>query len=268
MSYPADILGITGPNSIWKLQYGLPGRKGLLEAAPAKLGMFELDPEFTVTDDGDWVQVRVGVNAGTSSGSSYPRVELRQMTAAGREAAWNSKTLDCWFEYELQITHLPPNKPQMCLLQLHDDEYDLLEVIYQRNASAGYEFTQRVAGSSKGQPLIPHALYKSCVLALGLVKGVPTVYLDGKAVLTTTKMPQSSVTYAKALAYLQSNTKYDRADEYGQILARNVRTGTGKYPGPPAPGTQPPPVEQDPPLPIDPAGWTRFLEWLKAKLRG
>lgn len=243
---PADILSITGPGALWKLQYGLPGVSGIKEASAAQLSAgFESVPYFAARTDG-WVQVRVPVNAGTTSGSSYPRCELRQMKPGGTaEASWDSKKTDCWFEYELAVTHLPPKKPQMCVLQLHSDKDDLIEVIYQRNTGGGYEFTQRVGGSSKGQPLVSHGLGASCVLALGLAKGVATVYRNGEAILTTSKMPQSKKTYAKLLNYLQSNSKTDKAPEYGELLARNVRTGSGAYPGPrsvPAPVPDPTPV--------------------------
>lgn len=244
MPKPCEILGITGPNAIWKLQYGLPGVSGIKEVSAAGLSDgFEQIPYFAATQDG-WVQVRVQVNAGTTSGSTYPRCELRQMKpGGGKEAAWDSKTLDCWFEYELAVTHLPPAKPQMCVLQLHDDEDDLLEVIYQRNSSGGYEITQRIDGSSSGQPKIPHDLNKPFVLALGLVKGVVTIYRDGNPILSTSRMPQSTVTYAKLLNYLQSNTKYDKVPEYGELRARNVRTGVGAYPGPqPVPTPEPSPA--------------------------
>jgi hypothetical protein len=255
MPTPAELLGITGPNAIWKLQYGLPGVSGIKEVSASALATFELLPYFAATVDG-WVQVRVPVNAGTTSGSTYPRDELRQMKPGGTtEASWDSKKTDCWFEYELKVTHLPPNKPQMCVLQLHSDKDDLLEVIYQRNTAGGYEFTQRVDGSSKGQPLVAHALNTGCVLALGLVKGVPTIYRDGKAILTTSKMPQSKKTYAKLLNYLQSNSKTDKVPEYGELLARNVRTGAGAYPGPrvtpvPTPVPDPTPVPVPDPTPV------------------
>lgn len=247
MPKPAEILGITGANAIWKLQYGLPGVSGIKEVSAADLATFELVPYFASTADG-WVQVRVPVNAGTTSGSSYPRDELRQMGADGKtEAAWDTSKVDCWFEYELKPTHLPAAKPQMCVMQLHDDKNDLLEIIWQRNSAGGYELTQRVAGTAKGQPLIPHDVNRSCVLALGLVKGAPTIYRDGVAILTTTKMPQSTKAYAKLLNYLQSNTSTDKAGEYGEILARNVRTGLGAYPGP-----QSAPIPVDPPPTPDP----------------
>lgn len=246
MPKPAELLGVTGVGAVWKLQYGLPGVSGIKEVSAADLPNFELVPYFASTADG-WVQVRVPVNAGTTSGSSYPRCELRQMSPA----AWNSTTDTRWFEYELMPTHLPTNKPQMCVLQLHDDKDDLLEVIYQRNTAGGYEFTQRVGGSSSGQPRIPHALGRPCVLALGITKGVSTVYRDGQAILTTSKMPQSKACYAKLLNYLQSNQKTDKAGEYGEIMARNVRTGLGAYPGPQSvPPVDPPPVPVPDPTPV------------------
>jgi hypothetical protein len=250
MVFPAQILGITGPNAVWKLQYGLPNASGIKEVSPAGLATFELVPYFAATVDG-WVQVRVPVNAGTTSGSSYPRCELREMTASGGQAAWDSKTANRWYEYEISVTHLPLKKPQMCVLQLHDDSDDLLEVIYQKSSSGGWEFTQRVNGSSSGQPTISHTLGRPCVLALGIVKGVPTVYRDGVAIMSTTKMPQSSKTYAKLLNYLQSNTKTDKVGEYGEIMARNVRVGSGAYPGPQV-SPSPVPTPDPTPVPVPP----------------
>jgi len=249
VSKPADVLGITGPNALWKLQYGLPGLSGIQEKSPTQLATFELVPYFATTVDG-FVQVRVQCNAGTTSGSAYPRIELRELTASGALAKWNTKTANRWYEYELSVTHLPPKKPQMCVMQLHDDSNDLLEVIFQRNSAGGYEFTQRVNGSSSGQPVISHALNRPCVLALGVVNGVPTVYRDGVAVMTTAKMPQSSSGYAKLGNYLQSNAKTDSAGEYGEIHARNVRTGLGAYPGPASAPPVPAPVPSPAPTPV------------------
>lgn len=231
MPTPAEILGLTGPDVPWKLQYGLPGKKGLLEVDPQDLPAFPgIDPWFTV--ENGWVRVRVPVDAGTSSGSTYPRWELRQMTPAGHEAAWDSRKANCWFEYEMKPTRLPTKKPQMCTFQLHGDKDDLYELIYQRNSAGGYEWTQRIDGSSGGQPKIPHDLGRSCVLAMGVTKGVVTIYRDGAPILSTSRMPQSSKTYAKLGNYLQSNLTKDEAGEYGEILARNVRSGIGVYFGP------------------------------------
>lgn len=251
MPTPADLLGITGPNAVWKLQYGLPGVAGIKELSQAQLSSgSDVPGYFQISVDGKWVRVRVPVDAGTTSGSEYPRDELRQMTLAGKEAAWDSSKLDCWFEYELCPVHLPAAKPQMCVFQLHSDKDDLLEVIWQRNTAGGFELTQRVGGTSKGQPVVPHPAGVSLVLGFGLVKGVATVYRDGKPILTTSKMPQSKLTYAKLLNYLQSNSKTDKVGEYGEILARNVRTGLGAYPGPQGASPLPAPVPTPVPVPI------------------
>lgn len=242
----ADILGIAH-QPLWKLQYGLPGESGIHEVGPAELAAFALDPWFAVTPDG-WVTMKVQCDAATTSGSSYPRVELRELNADGSPAAWDSSKGRHTLDFEVRVGHLPPNKPQMSLAQCHDDQTQQIEVL-----ADGTELTWRVNGESAGQPRLPLPVVGTA-MRLEAVDGVTNLYVGDltKPAMTTSSMRQSGVTYFKVGSYLQSNTDHDAATEYGSADFRNVRVfhGVSSEPAPaPQPAPEPTPVPEPAPEP-------------------
>lgn len=252
----ADILGITGPQALWKLQYGLPGESGIHEVEPATLATFSLDPWFVATPDG-FIQMRVEVNAGHTSGSTYPRVELRELKPDGSEAAWDNSTGHHYLDFEVRVDHLPPHKPQASLAQTHDGSSDIIEVL-----ATGEKLTWRVNGSASGQKQLPLPVVGT-PCRLEWIDGTTNLYVGDltKPALTTTKAKKSKAAYFKAGMYLQSNTKDDAATEYGQASFRNVAVyhpgfvepAPTPVPAPaPVPAPTPTPAPAPDPGPVDP----------------
>lgn len=89
------------------------------------LSTFELKPYFWLEDGKNFVTFQAPVNGVTTSGSSYPRSELRQMKNSGDEAAWSNKTQTWEMEATLAFTHLPGGKPHVVGMQVHDSEDDV-----------------------------------------------------------------------------------------------------------------------------------------------
>src|SRR5690606_11516015 len=89
---------------------------------------FVNDPKFILTEDGD-VQFRIGVNDGrTSSGTNYPRSELRELDEDGDLASWDGSEGHHWMEWEFRATHLAATRPWLCMGQIHDDDDDVLRI--------------------------------------------------------------------------------------------------------------------------------------------
>lgn len=75
------------------------------------------------------VRFRAPVGGVTTENSSYPRTELREMTADGRrEAAWSSTSGRHVMTLTQAITATPRAKPHVVAGQIHDAEDDVLMI--------------------------------------------------------------------------------------------------------------------------------------------
>lgn len=88
------------------------------------LQTFEEKPYF-YTDDGLTVVFEAPVNGVTTSGSGYPRSELRQMKPGGGEASWSNSSQTWTMECSLAFTILPGGKPHVVGMQIHDSNDDV-----------------------------------------------------------------------------------------------------------------------------------------------
>lgn len=118
---PAKTPGQVLDLSNWKIT--LPVGSGNKPKEVTKLATYELKPYF-YTDDGSTVVFQAPVDGVTTSGSSYPRSELRQMSG-GDEVSWSNKNQTWTMEAELAFTHLPGTKPHAVGLQVHDSNDDV-----------------------------------------------------------------------------------------------------------------------------------------------
>jgi hypothetical protein len=119
-SHPADVLDLAN----WKetLPTGSEGKP--TEVSQPKLKTFSADPWFTTAAGCTGVQFRAAVNGVTTSGSSYPRSELREM-AGGDQASWSTTEGTSTLTVDTSVTHLPADKPQVVVAQIHDSEDDV-----------------------------------------------------------------------------------------------------------------------------------------------
>jgi hypothetical protein len=124
--YPANILNLTN----WKITLPIDGSDGGSDAdevAQPALATYSIDPYFKNNSDNSGVIFRAHTGGATTSGSGYPRSELREMTNNGTtNASWSSSSGTHTMEIDEAITHLPVVKPHIVAGQIHDANDDVI----------------------------------------------------------------------------------------------------------------------------------------------
>ncbi|SMD09648.1 chondroitinase-B domain-containing protein [Kibdelosporangium aridum] len=118
--YPADVLDLK--NWYIGLPIGEPEKPKNVEQP--QLATYSIDPWFRATEDCTAVQFRAAVNGVTTSGSSYPRSELREMSGSAK-ASWSSTSGTHTMVIDQAITALPKEKPDIVAGQIHGGSDDL-----------------------------------------------------------------------------------------------------------------------------------------------
>ncbi len=83
--YPADVLNLSN----WYIGLPVGEDESPTNVEQPELDTYAIDPWFVPTSDCSRVQFRAAVNGVTTSGSSYPRSELREMRGSAK-ASWSS----------------------------------------------------------------------------------------------------------------------------------------------------------------------------------
>jgi poly(beta-D-mannuronate) lyase len=126
-SLPSGILNLTN----WKLTVPTDGEdsEDAVEIDQPKLLRYQ-DPRFFHVDaQQKGVVFRADVRGVTTSGSDYPRTELREMRAGGRkEAAWSNRSGTHVMTINQAITATPPKKPEVVAGQIHDGDDDVIMI--------------------------------------------------------------------------------------------------------------------------------------------
>lgn len=117
---------------IWKLTIPLDddGDEKPDEISTEDLRYFE-DPDFFfLSKTKDSIVFRAKCGAPTTTNSSYPRCELREMTEGGEEkASWGTNDgMVHNMTFTAAIHRVPEKKPHVVCAQIHDEEDDLLMV--------------------------------------------------------------------------------------------------------------------------------------------
>ena len=219
-SYPADVLNLTN----WKetLPVDDPDQSGTqpLEIKQPALDTYRSDPWFTPTSGCDAVRFRSPVNGVTTSGSSYPRSELREMTSNGSaNASWSSTSGTHTLVVDEAITHLPATKPHVVAGQIHDADDDV--TVFRLEGTSLYVTN----GDTTHYKLITsnYVLGTRFQAKFVVSNGQVKAYYNG--VLQTTISTSFSGAYFKAGAYTQancSNSSPCSADNYGEVLIYEV----------------------------------------------
>jgi Alginate lyase len=221
-SLPGTILDLTN----WKLTLPVAanGSSKAEEIVQPQLAGYRLDPYFMVNGGGDAVAFRAHAGGATTSGSGYPRSELREMTGGGAgQASWSTTSGTSTMTVRAAVTHLTTAKPQVTVAQVHNASDDVLVV--------------RLDG--------PHHLYAEHDgtdygdLDTGYVLGTPFtaevtasgghIRISYNGVSKVDYPVSGSGNYFKAGCYTQSNTsKGDKPDAYAEVLVyRLAVTHTG-----------------------------------------
>jgi hypothetical protein len=212
---PGQILDL----SHWKLQLPVDGAGGTAgrpaEVLAPGLATYVQAPYFTVRGGG--VQLRAPVNGVTTSGSRYPRSELREMANGGATlAAWSTDAGTHTMEVEQAITAVPATKRHVVAGQIHDGTDDVLTVRLEH---------PRLFVDHNGKPggtLTPsYVLGTRFTVRIEASEGQIRVTYNGAATPADTLSRSGGGHYFKAGAYTQSNCTREvtcGADNYGEVL--------------------------------------------------
>ncbi|AXB42364.1 polysaccharide lyase family 7 protein [Amycolatopsis albispora] len=118
--YPAEVLDLAN----WYIGLPIGDDEKPLNVEQPELATYAVDPWFTPTEACDGVQFRAAVNGVTTSGSNYPRSELREMDGS-EKAAWPAKSGTHTMTIDQAITAVPADKPHVVAGQIHDSEDDV-----------------------------------------------------------------------------------------------------------------------------------------------
>ena len=207
----------TGPTSVdlsrWKLTIPEVRDGKVVEIKPPALATYT-DRYFARVDGA--LRFRCWHGGATTSGSSNPRSELRELNADGTLAKWSTRKGRHELTVRGQVNRLTKVRPHVVLAQLHggDDDVTTFRLEGQKLWITRGDDTHAHLVTDDfrlGQP------YELRILA---VDGEISYAYQGREVAYRLDADDDSV-YAKAGAYLQSNPKTapgESTDEYAEVL--------------------------------------------------
>lgn len=219
VSYPAQILNLTN----WKITLPVSTEKDSarpLEIKQPELAKYSLDPWFIVNPGGAGVVFRAPVNSPTTSGSKYPRSELREMVNNGKDkASWSSSEGTHTMTIDQAITSTPKVKKHVVAGQIHDDSDDI--IVFR------LEFPKlHVNVNGKNEKVLDanYTLGKRFSVKFEVNQDKTNVYYNGSSTPDYVLDRSYSNAYFKAGAYTQSNCEREgladlcRSDNYGEVI--------------------------------------------------
>ncbi|HEY0699183.1 MAG TPA: polysaccharide lyase family 7 protein [Micromonospora sp.] len=220
-SVPADVLNLTN----WKVTLPIGASESPTEIKQPTLDSYQISPYFVTASSCTAVQFRAPVDGVTTSGSSYPRSELREMTNNGlSNASWSSTSGTHTLVVEEAFTALPATKPHVVGAQIHDSSDDV--TVFRLEGTNLYvtngDTTHHKLVTSSYQ--LGTRFQAKFVVSGGQIKA----YYNG--VLQTTISRSFSGGYFKAGAYTQancSNSSPCSSTNYGQTLIYSLSVTHG-----------------------------------------
>jgi Alginate lyase/F5/8 type C domain len=215
-AYPANVLNLTN----WYLGLPIGADEDPTDITQPRLATYSIDPWFVKTADCTGVRFRAAVNGVTTSGSNYPRSELREMTDSGTtKAAWSNTSGTHTMVIRQAITALPNTKPHVVAGQIHDGSDDV--TVFRLEGSSLYITN----GDTPHHKLVtsnytPGTEFEAKFVASG---GQVKAYYNG--VLQTTISKSFSGAYFKAGAYTQANCTNSSpcsTTNYGEVVIRGL----------------------------------------------
>lgn len=210
--YPADVLNLTN----WYIGLPIGEEESPTNVEQPELDTYKIDPWFVPTDNCDGVRFRAAVDGVTTSGSGYPRSELREMRDNGTEkASWSSTSGTHTMVIREAITALPEDKPHVVAGQIHDADDDV--AVFRLEGTSLYITN----GDTTHHKLVTsnYVLGTPFEARFEVTGGKIRAYYNG--VLQTTISNSFTGGYFKAGAYTQANCDNSSpcgASNYGQVV--------------------------------------------------
>ena len=208
---PSDVLNLSN----WKLTLPVATTSDdeAGEIRQPALATYENKDFFDVNRDGSGVVFRAPVGGATTSGSEYPRSELREMTGHGsREAGWSNASGRHVMTVTQAITALPRVKSHVVAGQIHDAEDDVVMVRLEKK-----RLFVEADGDEIGVLDKKYVLGTRFTVRIGASSSGIEVRYNESRVVRYKKI--GSRYYFKAGCYTQSNTdRGDAPDSFGEVV--------------------------------------------------
>ncbi len=222
-TFPSDLLDLAN----WKLQLptGNPGRVDEVR----DLTNFEAPPYFGLNAEGDGVVFAAPVNGVTTSGSQFPRSELREMNGQSR-AAWSTSSGMHTMVIDEAITHLPAVRSEIIAGQIHDATTYVLGIRIKKNSDGILHLIVQTSRNHvpPGVSTTLGELNGNYVLGTRFIVSISVLgdhfqvsYDDGLNPPMTVDWDHGTTSaYFKAGAYTQSNLDVPGEDpnDYGEVV--------------------------------------------------
>lgn len=249
-TYPAQLLDLTN----WKETLPIGSSGSPTEIKQPALATYIKAPYFTLNGAGNAVVFRAPVNGVTTSGSGYPRSELREMTNGGKDnASWSTTSGAHVMFIDQAITAVPKTKKHVVAGQIHDASDDVIVIRLE------YPKLFIDINGNDGPVLDSnYSLGKRFTVKFVAVGGQIKIYYNGSQVPAYTMSKSGSGNYFKAGAYTQSNCSKESvcdSSNYGEVAiyglsVQHSTSNTVPEPTPtPTPTPEPTPTPDPTPAP-------------------
>ncbi len=215
LTIASKILNLTN----WKLTLPTGASEKPTEIRQPELDTFEADPWFISVASPSGVRFRSSVNGVTTSGSDYPRSELREMTDNGTSnASWNSSSGIHTMFIDQAITAVPLKKKHVVAGQIHDKSDDVIVIrLEDRNLYVN------VDGDNKHTLDTNYTLGKRFRIKFVVGDNQTKVYYNYGPDPVYTLDKKYSDAYFKTGAYTQSNCSKEETSDcndenYGEVI--------------------------------------------------
>ncbi len=178
------------------------------------LAGFSVAHYFMLNDARNGIIFQAHAGGATTSGSHYPRSELREMADNGTvKAAWSNTSGSHSMTVTEAITHLPSAKPEVVAAQIHDANDDVIMIRLEGRRL----FVESDDGKNSGDLDTAYTLGTTFTVRILAENG--HIYVSYNGVAKVDLARSGSGFYFKAGCYTQSNTtKGDSGDAYGQVI--------------------------------------------------
>ncbi len=221
-SFPAEVINLTN----WKQTLPIGNSESPTEIKQPALATYKLAPWFIVNPAGG-VRFRAPVSAVTTSGSNYPRSELREMTNNGTvNANWSSTSGTHTMFIDQSITAIPQGKKHIVAGQIHDSKDDVIVIRLEDK-----KLFIDIAGNDGPVLNANYALGTRFTVKFEASGGLTKIYYNGSSIPSYTLSKSYSNSYFKAGAYTQSNctTELDKGvtpcldSNYGEVIIYDLK---------------------------------------------
>ena len=207
----------------WKLTLPVGSSDNPTEITQPKLDSFEYNPWFVATSETNTLKFRAAVNGVTTSGSDYPRSELREMINNKTKASWSSESGVHSMYIDQAIMAVPNTKKDVVAGQIHDDEKDIIVT------RLDYPVLHiRVDGTNVHTLDPDYVLGRRFNIKFVVEDNQTKVYYNNGTEPVYILSKDYSEAYFKAGVYPQSNCEKEKAkslcnsDNYGEVVIYNI----------------------------------------------